>query len=293
MTASLAASTERTLRRGTVLAVYVSLAAFHLSILVGPSFCDAADKPAAPAELQALSNQIAGLQGQLAAKEAELQAQNSKIADIKAKMLGLGALQDIGGGVAGGWNVGENVGMGGGRAALQFQLIAAESQRDAVAQQISSLQQQIAQVQATLTYWQNPVGTDIKNEREHLGNIENQPPPKDDFDRRQRQQDIDSSRQRIKELEDLERQFQQSQPGSQTTTSGQSVQPQGSSYTTPSSGFGPSGSTQPAGQQGQQPGYGPGPYDTGSFKPPKHGEIQETIQGSIGEKPGMSKPGGG
>lgn len=87
-------------------------------------------------------------------------------------------------------------------------------------------------------------------------------------------------------------QFQQSGPGATSGTSGQSVQPQGS-YGAPSSGFGPSGSTQPAGQQGQQPGYGPGPYDTGSFKPPKHGEIQETIQGSIGEKPGMSKPGGG
>jgi hypothetical protein len=88
-------------------------------------------------------------------------------------------------------------------------------------------------------------------------------------------------------------QFQQSGPGATSGTSGQSVQPQGS-YATPSSGFGASsGSTQPAGQQGQQPGYGQGPYDTGSFKPPKHGEIQETIQGSIGEKPGMSKPGGG
>jgi hypothetical protein len=84
-------------------------------------------------------------------------------------------------------------------------------------------------------------------------------------------------------------QYQQSQPGSQPTTSGQSVQPQGS-YATPSSGFGPSGSTQPAGQQGQSHGYGPGPYDTGSFTPPKHGEIQETIQGSIGGKP---TPGGG
>ncbi len=89
-------------------------------------------------------------------------------------------------------------------------------------------------------------------------------------------------------------QFQQSGPGGMSGTSGQSAQPQSSTYTAPSTGFGSSsGSTQPAGQQGQQPGYGPGPYDTGSFKPPKHGEIQETIQGSIGEKPGMSKPGGG
>ncbi|MBI4381151.1 MAG: hypothetical protein HY574_08155 [candidate division NC10 bacterium] len=90
-------------------------------------------------------------------------------------------------------------------------------------------------------------------------------------------------------INQLGQQSQQLQPGSQTTTSGQSVQPQGS-YAAPSSGFGPSGSTQPTGQQGQQPGYGQGP-DTGSFKPPKYGEIQETIQGSIGEKPGMGKPG--
>ena len=86
-------------------------------------------------------------------------------------------------------------------------------------------------------------------------------------------------------------QYQQSQPGSQATTSGQSVQPQGS-YATPSSGFGASsGSTQPAGQQGQQLGYGPGP-DTGSPQVP-YGPILEGIQGSFGGQPGMSKPGGG
>jgi hypothetical protein len=85
-------------------------------------------------------------------------------------------------------------------------------------------------------------------------------------------------------------QFEQWQPGSQATTSGQSVQPQGS-YATPSSGFGASsGSTQPAGQQGQQPGYGPGP-DTGSPQVP-YGPILEGIQGSIGDKAG-GKPGGG
>ena len=83
-------------------------------------------------------------------------------------------------------------------------------------------------------------------------------------------------------------QYQQSQPGSQPTTSGQSVQPQGS-YATPSSGFGASsGSTQPAGQQGQQLGYGPGP-DTGSPQVP-YGPILEGVQGSIGGKP---TPGGG
>ena len=82
-------------------------------------------------------------------------------------------------------------------------------------------------------------------------------------------------------------QYQQSQPGSQPTTSGQSVQPQGS-YATPSSGVGPSGSTPPAGQQGQQLGYGPGP-DTGSPQVP-YGPILEGVQGSIGGKP---TPGGG
>ena len=86
-------------------------------------------------------------------------------------------------------------------------------------------------------------------------------------------------------------QYQQSQPGSQATTSGQSVQPQGS-YATPSSGFGASsGSTQPAGQQGQQLGYGPGP-DTASPQVP-YGPILEGIQGSFGGQPGMGKPGGG
>jgi hypothetical protein len=87
-------------------------------------------------------------------------------------------------------------------------------------------------------------------------------------------------------------QFHQSQQGSQTTTGGQSVQPQSSTYTAPSSGFGASSGT-PTGPQGPQPGYGPGPYDTGSPQFPTHQQILQGVQGSIGEKPGMSKPGGG
>ena len=77
-------------------------------------------------------------------------------------------------------------------------------------------------------------------------------------------------------------QYQQSQPGSQTTTSGQSVLPQGP-YGAPSSGFGPSGSTQPAGQQGQQPGYGPGPDESGSPRVPYD---QIKVEGSIGGETG-------
>lgn len=288
VTWSLKASDRRILGRGALPALCVSLAFLHLYVVLSPYVSAAADGPASPAQLQALQNQIAGLQGQLAAREAELQAQNSTIADIKAKILGLGALQDIGGGVAGGWNLGENVGMGGGRAALQYQLIAAESQRDAVAQQISGLQQQIAQVQATLTYWQNPVGTDIRNEMEHLRNLRSQPPTSDD--QGQRQWDIENTQRRIRELEDLERQYQQSQPGSPTTTSSQSIVPQGA-YATPSSGSGTS-----SGSSAQSPGhsgYGPGPHDTGPSQFPTHQEILQGVQGSIGDKPGMSKPGGG
>lgn len=80
-------------------------------------------------------------------------------------------------------------------------------------------------------------------------------------------------------------QFQQSQPGGQTTTNSQSVVPQGP-YNTPPPGLGTLGSTnQPTGQP--LSGYASsGPYDTGSFQPPTQGVIQETIRGSKGGKSG-------
>ena len=85
-------------------------------------------------------------------------------------------------------------------------------------------------------------------------------------------------------------QFQQSGPGATSGTSGQSVQPQGS-YATPSSGFGaPSGSTQPAGQQGQQPGYGPGPQESGSPSVNWQGLVPPS---SPGGSEGHSHPSGG
>jgi hypothetical protein len=100
-------------------------------------------------------------------------------------------------------------------------------------------------------------------------------------------------------IDQLGQQSQQSMPGATSGTSGgtsggQSVQQQGSGYTAPTSGFGSSGaSTQTSGSQGQYPGYGPGPYGTGSAPFPTHQEILQGVQGSIGEKPGMGKPGGG
>lgn len=286
LTASLAARDKGNLHSRPLVALCMSLAVLHFSLLVCPGVPDAADRPASPAQLQGLRDQIAGLQGQLAAKEAELQAQNSKIADIKVKMLGLGALQDLN--VGGPSTLGENLGMGGGRAALQFQLIAAESQRDAVAQQISSLQQQIAQVQATLTYWQNPIGTDLENERAGLRNLESQQPTKDDEDQLGR--DIESRRQRIRELENLQQQFQQSSPGGQTTTggasSGQSVQPQGSSYTTPTPGYGaPGAAAPPPPGSGGYYGY-PSPHGTPSPQVPWEGLVPPSSGGGGGSPSG-------
>lgn len=76
-------------------------------------------------------------------------------------------------------------------------------------------------------------------------------------------------------IEQHTQQYQQSQPGSQATTSEQLVVPQGA-YATPSSGFGtPETPAQTPGSQG----YGPGPYDTGSPRVP-HDQI--TVEGSIG-----------
>jgi len=101
-------------------------------------------------------------------------------------------------------------------------------------------------------------------------------------------------------IDQLGQQSQQSGPGgtpgtSGGTSGGQPVQSQGSGYTAPSSGFGSSGAgTQSSGSQGP-PGYGPGPYGATMPSPfPTHQEILQGVQGSIGgEKPGMSKPGGG
>lgn len=167
----------------------------------------------------------------------------------------------------------------------QNKLDAIDAQLKSLPDKIAALDREIEQLQATLNYSKDPLAADLANERARLRNLENQKPTKDD--QGQLQREIDSERQRIKELE---QQYQQSQPGSQPTTSGQSVQPQGS-YAAPSSGFGASsGSTQPTGQQGQQLGYGPGP-DTGSPQVP-YGPILEGIQGSIGGQAG-GKPGGG
>ena len=95
-------------------------------------------------------------------------------------------------------------------------------------------------------------------------------------------------------INQLGEQSQQSGPGGTSQAGsgafGQSVQGQSKDYVAPSTGFGTPGSTQPAGQQGQQLGYGPGP-DTGSPQVP-YGPILEGIQGSIGDKAG-GKPGGG
>jgi hypothetical protein len=286
-----------------VLAVYVSLAAFHLSILVGPSFSDAADQPASPGQLQALSNQIAGLRAQRQAAEkdlAEWQAlrplAQKKLAADQAKLQGL--LNPVSLGVQAGIDTLKGVDKTATTGDIGLKVLDAKNDIDndnkilraisdneaQLLQKIAGLDGQIEQLQATLNYSKDPLAADLANERARLRNLEKQKPTKDDEGQLQRE--IDSERQRIKELE---QEWNKSQPGSQTTTSSQPIVPQGP-YGAPSSGFGPSGSTQPAGQQGQQPGYA-GP-DTGSPQVP-YGPILEGIQGSIGGKPGMSKPGGG
>lgn len=303
---ALAASTERTLRRGTLLAVYVGLAVLHLSVLLWPSFSDAADKPASPEQLQALSNQIAKKQAerQTAEKDlAEWQALRlgfqKKLAADQAKLQGL--LNPVSIGVEAGIDKLKGVDKTATTGDIGLKILDAKNDIDndnkvlraipdneaPILQKIAGLDGEIEQLQATLNYSKDPLAADLENERARLRNLENQKPTKDD--QGQLQREIDSERQRIKELE---QQYQQSQPGSQPTTSGQSVQPQSSTYTAPSSGFGASsGSTQPAGQQGQQLGYGQGSHDTGSPQVP-YGPILEGIQGSIGDKAG-GKPGGG
>lgn len=269
---------DRRIRRHVVMAAGgLSLALFVFSVFVSPGSMHAADRPASPAQLQAMQDQIAGLQAQLRAQEAELRTWEGQIADIKVKMLGLGALQDIGGNAGGSWTFGENLGMTGGQAALQYQLIAAQTKRDLAAQQIPGLQQQIAQLQASLNYWRNPLGTDLENERAGLRNLESQQPTKDDGG--QLQWDIDNRRRRIKELEE---EFQRQQQGGGATS--QSAQPQGQSYTTPTQGYGTGG---PAGQSPPM-----GPYLGGhEVTPPRR--PWDTLVDPSGGEGGHLHPGGG
>ena len=250
-------------RRRTPIVSCLCLAFSLLLILVSLGVSYAADKPASAAQLQAIQNQIAGLQAQLGAKEAELKARESKVADINVKLVNFDAVQGIWGNLPGGTTLGEGVGMGGGKAKLQFELIAAQTQRDAVAQQVSSLQQQIAQLQASLSYWKNPLGSGLEDERVHLRNLENQQPTKDD--QGQLQWDIENTRRRVKGLEE---EFQRQQQGGGGGTTGQSAQPQGQSYTTPTQGYGAGG---PAGQSPQMGSGGVYGYPGGlGVTPPRH-----------------------
>ena len=306
------ARSSRIVCRPAPVVVHVSLAFLLFVGLAWPSFSDAADQPASPAQLEALRGQIETLQASRDTKRGEMDAAGGfEILNIDAKIAALTALEylpkiakdaavetylihneDV---------TPENAPSAAAffdsaqeKAKLERQREAAvkrrEAERNRIESEIAGLDAQIAQLEASLDYWKDPLGRDLENERAGLRNLESQQPTKDDEGQLGR--DIESRRQRIKELEDLERQFQQSQRGSQTTTSSQSVVPQGA-YGTPSSGSGTS-----SGSSAQSPGhsgYGPGPYGgTGSSPFLTHQEILQGVQGSIGgEQPGMSKPGGG
>lgn len=80
-------------------------------------------------------------------------------------------------------------------------------------------------------------------------------------------------------IDQLNQQFQQSQPGGQTTTSNQSVQPQSSSYTAPTPGYGTPGvaTQQPPGSGGY---YGYSPSDeTPSVQTPWDSLVPPTTWG--------------
>lgn len=260
---------------------------------------------ASPAQLQTLTNQIAGLQAQQQAKWAELGKANAEIADIESKIAQLDAAAKLPGmardaaiaaylstqgldpsnaAIAGAYfTVVEKTN-------LEAKLKAAIARRDAIANQISDLDKQIAQAQATLTYWQNPAGKDLENELTHMRNLENQTPTKDDAG--QRQWDIENTYRRIKELE---QQFQQSTPGGTSgsggASSGQPSQAQNPSYTAPA-GYGTGGAA------GQSPPTSGGYWGT----PPSAGAppVQVPWQGLVppssgggGGTPGSSSGGSG
>ena len=165
------------------------------------------------------------------------------------------------------------------KAKLQKKREEAVKRRDAevnrIANEITNLDTEIAQLQATLNYSKDPLAADLENERARQRILKNQKPTSDDQGQLGREiEDIDAR------IIKLEREYKESQPGSQTTTSSQSVQPQGS-YLTPSTGIGVS-----PGSSAQSPGHSgyAGP-DTGSPQVP-YGPILEGIQGSIGDKAG-------
>lgn len=276
-------------RRRTLVVSGLRLALPLLLVLIGVGASSAADRPASSAQLQAIQNQIAGLQAQLGAKESEAKAWENKVAEINVKIVNFDAVQGVWGNLPGGTTIGEGVGMGGGKAKLQFELIAAQTQRDAVAQQISSLQQQIAQLQASLNYWKNPIGTELENERAGLRNLENQKPTADD--QGHLQWDIENRRRRIRELEEeFQRQQQGGSAGTADPSSGQSVQPQGQSYTAPTPGYEAGGAPGQSPQMGQGGVYG---HPGGHGVPPSRVPWDTLVGPSGGGTGGDPKPAAG
>ena len=95
VTWSLKARDRRILGRGALPALCVSLAFLHLYVVLSPSVSDAADRPASPAQLQGLRDQIAGLRGQQQARVADLNQASQDIASIQGKIAQIDAIDGL------------------------------------------------------------------------------------------------------------------------------------------------------------------------------------------------------
>ncbi len=282
-----------TLGKRTVLYSAIALLAL---IVVSPSAADS-PPPATPAQLQAMTDQIGGLQSQRQAKETELGAANADIAKLQGLLLvakspnavkdpslrawlwSQGLDPDLAG-LAVGVPIGDIV---------KKEIQSAEKRRESIENQIAGLDQQIAKLEANRAYWANPKESELKGELEHLRNLMNQKPTPGD---EQLKWDIENTLQRIKgidpndpRIKQLEQQYQQSgsggTSGGSTSQSGQSQGAYGATTQT----------TGPSGPSGPMYGQGPWGSPSGSSVEIDHNQLQQSL--GAGDKSKHDHPKGG
>lgn len=140
-------------------------------------------------------------------------------------------------------------------------------------QAIAARDVEIAQLERTIAYLGNPLKGDLDSEKAHLQNLGQKATTGDSG---QLKWDIENTQRRIKELEQLQQQFQQ-QGGSNTGPAGgaQGAPAQGG-YAAPSAAPRPSSQAQPAaGPIGYGPGYTESP--DGSSMRPDHRTLQQQL----------------
>lgn len=215
-----------------------------------------------PADLRA---QITDLQRQRQARQADLDRLDARIRDLEGGLLLGGNVKDLLGatGNLDDVSLGERGAVGLEVIRARMKLADLRSRRAALAAQVAGIDQQIAERRArldTLDYVRTRLPGDLEAERAHLEALRGQRPTQDDAG--QLQWDRENTARRIRELEALQQQFQGGQPGTTTSSSPRSAQPQGAYATPPPAPAAPA--TPSTGYAGYPPAYGAPGQATGA-----------------------------